>query len=297
MVNNFASEIGEKIRQLRKYTKISQSELAEGICTQAFISQVEKGDVCPSSEMLYRISSRLRVDINYFFDNIYCPRMEYVEEVCNQIREYVLKRDYLNLRTIINFEKRSPLFQSGENKQFLLWHEGICSFYVDKNGEQAIELLDQALSITQLTENVYSEREIEILLSKAIIFSELGENNVSLSTYKKVIKYLEFLPYNPKDIKIPIRIFYNYSKTLTKSGHFIESNKYCDEGISSCKTNSSFYALGELYYQKGLNYYLLNKSEDAIYNFEQSDIIFRFIGNYKFSEYALNRLEKIKKKA
>ena len=39
------SIIGQRIRELRKSLKLSQEELAEGICTQAQISKIEKGDV------------------------------------------------------------------------------------------------------------------------------------------------------------------------------------------------------------------------------------------------------------
>ncbi|MGG4167018.1 helix-turn-helix transcriptional regulator [Rossellomorea vietnamensis] len=39
------SVIGKKIRELRKVVGLTQGDMAEGICTQALISRIEKGDI------------------------------------------------------------------------------------------------------------------------------------------------------------------------------------------------------------------------------------------------------------
>ncbi|MBR8644357.1 helix-turn-helix transcriptional regulator [[Brevibacterium] frigoritolerans] len=54
------------MKELRKQIGLSQEELATGICTQAQISKIEKGDVYPYASTLYLISQRLGVDVNYF---------------------------------------------------------------------------------------------------------------------------------------------------------------------------------------------------------------------------------------
>lgn len=49
--------MGERIRQLRKYRKLSQAELAEKLeVTQGFIGHIEKGRNQPTVEILARIS-------------------------------------------------------------------------------------------------------------------------------------------------------------------------------------------------------------------------------------------------
>ncbi|WP_406686207.1 helix-turn-helix domain-containing protein, partial [Rossellomorea vietnamensis] len=62
------SIIGKKIKELRQEVNITQGELAEGICTQALISRIEKGETDPNATALYQISKRLGVDVNYFFE-------------------------------------------------------------------------------------------------------------------------------------------------------------------------------------------------------------------------------------
>ena len=46
------SAVGKKIKELRKQIGLSQEELAEGICTQAQISKIEKGVVYPYATTL-----------------------------------------------------------------------------------------------------------------------------------------------------------------------------------------------------------------------------------------------------
>ncbi|MBV6684081.1 helix-turn-helix domain-containing protein [Bacillus sp. JRC01] len=82
------SVIGKKIKELRKAIGITQGELAEGICTQALISRIEKGDIYPSATVLYRISQRLGVDVNYFFEIGSTERHDYIKDVERQFHTY-----------------------------------------------------------------------------------------------------------------------------------------------------------------------------------------------------------------
>jgi transcriptional regulator with XRE-family HTH domain len=52
------SVIGKKIKELRRDVGLTQEGLAEGICTQALISRIEKGDIYPSATALYQISKK-----------------------------------------------------------------------------------------------------------------------------------------------------------------------------------------------------------------------------------------------
>lgn len=47
------SIIGKKIKELRQVVGITQGELGDGICTQALISRIEKGDIYPNATSLF----------------------------------------------------------------------------------------------------------------------------------------------------------------------------------------------------------------------------------------------------
>ena len=50
---------GEKIKTARKKKKLSQAELAKGICTQATISNIENKNVCDSLDIFSSVCLRL----------------------------------------------------------------------------------------------------------------------------------------------------------------------------------------------------------------------------------------------
>ena len=60
--------LASRFRSRRLELKLSQSELAEGICKQGQISRIEKGKYNPGSDILYKLAQKLNVPMEYFFD-------------------------------------------------------------------------------------------------------------------------------------------------------------------------------------------------------------------------------------
>ncbi|CAJ1228650.1 helix-turn-helix transcriptional regulator [Levilactobacillus zymae] len=55
--------LGDKLKQYRKQKNLSQQELAEGICTQATVSLMEKKNKVPSIKIILQICRRLNVSL------------------------------------------------------------------------------------------------------------------------------------------------------------------------------------------------------------------------------------------
>jgi transcriptional regulator with XRE-family HTH domain len=265
--------VGQKVKELRKALKITQCQLAEGICTQAYISQLEKGKILPTIEILYHISTKLGVHIQYFFEDVEHNISNYMYELFDHMRNLILKQEYKEVFKIIEFEKKGPLFSYRVVKQFLLWHEGICEFHCNKDTKKALSLLDRALSLRNTTEKNLSERELEILISKGIIQCEIKEYQSAISTFKSIEYYASQHPiiYNQEII---IRLYYNYARTLYLSKDFKKSIEVCTKGIRKCENIKSMYLLGELYYQKGKAYEALEDLEEAINCYKKSEMVF-----------------------
>ncbi|MFC3884600.1 helix-turn-helix domain-containing protein [Bacillus songklensis] len=284
--------IGSIIRELRKMVGLSQKELAQGICTQAQISKLENGDEYPYSITLYEISKRLGVDMNYFFDIIETPRLDYVAEVKNLIRQYIRKRDYDSVAHIVQREKESPLFQTPANKQFLMWHEGICDYYVYKNKDKSLSKLYEAITLTQTSHSYYKEREIEVLNSVAIIHNEEKEFGRAVDIYKTALTQLKYLP-QIKNEKIKIRILYGLSRTLTEMGEYKESLVYSERGIHLCISCESLYLFGELHYQSGCNLIKMQQKEKGTQYLEKAIFIFGLEKNEKFVALVKQQMKKL----
>lgn len=274
------SAIGDKIKELRKLMGLSQKELAQGICTQAQISKIEKGDVYPYASTLYLISQRLGVDVNYFFDIGTTPRIDYVKEVSRQLKLSRRNLKYEEIYQIVKTEEKNALFlQNRRNLQLLLWHKGICYYHLDKNVPKALKLLDEAIQLTH--DKVWSEREIEISLSKGIILFEEGNLPEALSVYEPAKEHLKLLPYLQDDT-IKSRLYYNLARTLTRLGEFNLSTSYCKQAIDYCIERDNLYLLGELHYHVGYNYELKKQIKTAKSYMEKALIIFELQMDEKY---------------
>ncbi|HEU4963984.1 MAG TPA: tetratricopeptide repeat protein [Bacilli bacterium] len=59
--------VGQRIRELRKAAHLTQQELADGVVTRSYISQIEKGMIQPSYDTLEKLANKLSVPVEDFF--------------------------------------------------------------------------------------------------------------------------------------------------------------------------------------------------------------------------------------
>jgi transcriptional regulator with XRE-family HTH domain len=289
------SAIGRKIKELRKTIGITQGELANGICTQALISRIEKGDIYPSATVLYEISQRLGVDVNYFFEIGLTPRLDYIKEVEHQLR--VLRREfrYEEMMEIVRVEEQNPLFTNNEkNLQLLYWHKGLYLFEVKKEREAALQVLQQALELTNTLKKAWTEREMEILLSMGAVYFKENFLEKALEIYNDLRSHLKSYK-RLQDITIKTRLLYNLSRVYTRLGEYKKSIHFINEGIQWCKESEHIFMVGEFYYNLGYNNELLHNYDKAIPHYEKAQLIFHLQNDYKYDQYIEGRLAKLKK--
>lgn len=288
-------KIGEKIKDLRQFKGISQSELSSGICTQGFISKVEKNETYPTANVLFDIATRLGVDLNYFYDGSYnITTVNYVNEVMDQISYYMDKDNYHEVLRIIKTEKNNPLFKTNKLQQYILWREGICTYFINANKDRALKLLDESLSLANTTDRNFSEIELDILSSKAIIYSLEGELEIAESIYGKLIVQLKKIPLI-KNEKLKLRILFNASKNKYDQQKYDESTLLSNEGISYALNLNSLYCLGELYYQKGKSALLSGEknTKSILENMKKAKFIFNLKNNKKFVTYVDEEIDNL----
>jgi transcriptional regulator with XRE-family HTH domain len=275
------SAIGKKIRELRKGAGLTQGELAEGVCTQALVSRMEKGDIYPSAAALYQISLKLGVDVNYFFEIGTTPRLDYVLEVEKQLKRLRVNFKFDEILELVKTEEKNPLFYNDPEKlQLLYWYKGIYAFEVEKDEEAAFSLLNEAFYLTASQKKARTEREMEILLSIGTIHSSLHQHDEALDYYDQIessLKATEQL----YDKTIKPRLFYNIARVLTRLGQYDESTVYCKKALNWCIEEELLWGLGELNYQIGYNYELVNETEKAILYFTRALHMFELRGNEK----------------
>ncbi len=287
------SVIGKKIRELRKAVGLTQGDLAEGVCTQALISRIEKGDIYPSATTLYQISLKLGVDVNYFFEIGTTPRLDYFREVEKQLKSLRVNAKYAEMMDVVRTEEKNPFFyKDNEKLQLLYWHKAIFLFETKKDPESAFPLLQQAYELTANQKKAASEREMEILMTFGTWESLLNNHEKALHHYKKVegvMKHTEQL----FDKSIKTRLFFNTSRVLTRIGHYEESTDYCLKAIKWCLDEEHLWGLGELHYQIGYNYELMGEYEKAIPYIDKSLHMFEVRRDERFLSFVEKRRKEI----
>ncbi len=269
------NDLGIIIKELRMKKNISQSELCHGICSQSQISKIEKGMIYPSSILLYQLSERLGIDPNNIFALTQNKRLKYVENVKYVIKDCLKQKQYKELYEIVKKEKNLNNFQTKEEKQFLIWHEAIAIFMVDRSIKTALDLLNNALKLTLTNFDFLSEREIDIMQTMAIFYAENKNYEKGINILKRCLTNFNKLDF-PRDKEIKLKIMLNLAKCLDSIYQHEEAIKYLDKGIKLAINLNTLYLLGELFYLKGQ--YLLkikqHNVEEVVYNWKKALFIF-----------------------
>ncbi|MFB4163100.1 helix-turn-helix domain-containing protein [Alteribacillus sp. JSM 102045] len=284
------SRVGKKIQELRRYHSLTQADLANGICTQAQVSKIENGTIIPYSNTLFQISERLGADMYYFFEEARSDRPDYVEEVFEQLKEFRFNQEYKEIRSILQYEKANPLFQQGYYKQYMMWHESICLYHLDRKTEEAVQLINEAFSVDD--NPTFTERKGEMMNTLAI-FYDLEKD------YKKASKICKEALYNLhqlkriKNVSIELRLIYTLTKSLTNQKQYESSVFWCEKGIKRCIDSNNMYVFGELLYQKGRNLIFLDKKEEGAKSWSKALAVFEVTSQKHLAEIVRKELQQI----
>ncbi|WP_139994836.1 helix-turn-helix domain-containing protein [Kurthia sp. Dielmo] len=276
--------ISKRLKEIRVKRGYTQAQLAKDICTQAMISNFEKGESVPSSIVLFQLAEKLNLDINYFFygELEQSKNTKYINnnsEAKELIRKLVRKKDYESINYIIKNERDRKNFNSFEDEQFLLWHEAISEYYLFNTGNKAIQKLESIVKDTQNKET-HTIQDISIMNSIAIMYFEIKEYDLSLKKYEECI--FAYKKLNSKDALLEIRILYGFSRTLSALEKIEEAILNCKKAIRLCVNQESLYLLGELYFQLGRNSSILKKLDESKEFFNKAEVIFGIQGKDEF---------------
>lgn len=275
------SIIGKKIRELRKAIGITQGELADGICTQALVSRMEKGDIYPSATVLYRISQKLGVDVNYFFEIGSTERFDYIKNVERLLNNYRFKLQYDELIELVRKEEKNPIFiNHKENRQLLEWNKAIYIAEVENDKDRAISVLLDAYHLTADPKRAMSEREMRLQLSLGNFLSLQDKYEEALAVYERVQDALGPNPYL-QDKSIQTRIYYHTARILTRLGRYDESMEYCRKGLKWTIGEERLFGIADLFYQIGFNLELKGELEDSLPYFQKGAELLSYPKEYE----------------
>ena len=148
--------LASRLKQRRKELKLSQKELADGICKQGQISRLENGEYTPGSDLLHELAKRLKVSMDYFFDEENnSSRNSELLDFKNLSKKFIHYRNYESLRYIYELENAKKHQLSLSDKMYMEWIHSLIQFYYYEKKDKAIDQLEETLSQFKKTDINY----------------------------------------------------------------------------------------------------------------------------------------------
>lgn len=236
--------LASRLKERRKALKISQKELAEGICKQGQISRIENGEYTPGSELLYALSRKLRVSMDYFFDEQVQDEKNELENFRLVAENFISQRDYSSLKYLYNLESKSSSHLSLSDKMYLEWIQTLVLFYCDDNKLEAVSKLEKLLKERNISEINYL-RFSNTLFNFYYDIDNLNQFNEIRDNLEKRVDNL--IIHTIEELELSIKFNYNISRYLWLQNNVEGALNKISETIRLCKRYRSNYLLADLY--------------------------------------------------
>lgn len=234
--------LAEKFRLKRKELRLSQQTLAEGICEQSQISKIERGHFIPSADLLFKLSQRLEVPLDYFFNE----QIEIKSNLSNfkQLSAHLLDdRNYNDLEYLYKIEIERGSFLTLEDRTYLEWVKSIIDFYQYNLQFDAISHLENILSKVSSTTLIY----LKVLNTLSNFYSLVGREEDYEKNYSHLMELYQTKNFEHQEFLFGyIRVRYNYAHYLVSKEKYNEAIQEALETIELCKQRQTSYQLAPL---------------------------------------------------
>ncbi|WP_176560370.1 tetratricopeptide repeat protein [Brevibacillus dissolubilis] len=262
------NQVGRKLRELRKKMQLTQGDLAEGICNRSYISQIEKGDVIPSPEILEQLAVRLEAQLSDLWVDTEHPQLSKME-IENAIRNVinsVESHDWEQIRKWLT--KLQSIHLNSEGRAVYLWAKGIISQY-----DQDFEASER-----YYLESIEEARELGDPLTLIRSLTSLGAMYSKTTHPQKAVSYInEALRLaNEHEISglIRISIYHTLGVMHGTLGEYNSAIEQLQQAVSLNRSYRTFYKIEEIFLSIAVcKYYLKEYSEAERYNMLALDII------------------------
>lgn len=236
--------LATRLKNKRKELKLSQKELAEGICEQGQISRMEQGKYSPGSELLFQLSKRLNVSMNYFFEDTEVSSLENIDKFKELSRKFLDQRDYESLQYIYELEKAKRSRLSIKDQLYLDWIDTLVQFHYYKHQTEAVAKLEKILSSMKKSDFYY----LQLGNTLANFYFDLGQEDNYQELYKLLKENIRSLSVqNLEQLELLIKFRYNYCRYLWLHEQISEAIEEITDTIATCRKYDSSYRLADLY--------------------------------------------------
>ncbi|MEF9938178.1 MULTISPECIES: helix-turn-helix transcriptional regulator [Carnobacterium] len=252
--------LGAKLKNARIAKGLSQKELAEGICTQATISQMENHNKVPTMSIFVDICKRLEISqAEITSDDDSEINHTIFLEVSLLCKQYKFIEAHERLTKSIKIHE----LKSNSNKKKYYYFLGLTYLFGLANDDEALFYFNLGLTLQSNELTV-----IDLLLTNGI-----GSVYEIKKEYEKARIYFDKSILDISKLKVPvdtilvelISLYFNTAKFYKNYQGYSIAIEFLEKGIQLSRTYSNYYLLEFILYEKGVNLYLIeNKVSEEV---------------------------------
>ncbi|HEL1541790.1 TPA: helix-turn-helix transcriptional regulator [Streptococcus suis] len=269
---------GSRFKQRRKELGLTQSALAKDICEQSLISRIENTNLSPSSEILFLLSNRLGVTMNYFFEEFVQESRHSIGKIRTIFSQQLLLRNYEIVEQLYVKEVESRHLLNEEDKAYLDYIFILVRFYLYNERDFAIKEFDRLNAIIAPHYYFY----LDFLNSYTIFLGEVGEDDKYMELVSNVKSEVSKLDLSINaDFQAYIKIGYNYARFLLKRKQTNLALDEVTELINQLNAYNSSFLLPDLLCLLGNISKGLLREDEVLDLYEQALVLYKLQGNTK----------------
>lgn len=294
-------QLGPIIRARREELRISQEDLADGICSVPTLSRIENGERMPTKNHFEMLMQRLgysAMSLDFFTDK----RDFLIHQTKIKIRYAYISENYELVKN--SLDEFSCLLENPSkiDEQFLMLFRTMLTQAKQTNATN-LALFEEALMltcpryITGHIPHVLSYEEIILLNNIAICYDiEKDRNRAIFILYTLKENYEHHMISTDEALRTQPMILYNLSKFLGLSGRYDECVEICDLGIRIAKATGRCPLLAKTLYNRGWALIQRNAPGDreaAETSLKQAYHVSEALGKHKDAEFVRNYYGKV----
>jgi len=256
--------LGRTIRTLRQRRGMSQSELAEGICTQSEISRIENDLVLPQLNTLKKIAARLGVTLYELSEG--SEESSQRLETLRRIHRYIRQQKWQELLTLLDEEEQTAASREPFFRATLNWARAVAVMEAEDKPHRAISLLHNLLhKMVPLT--LALQGQVEMTLGDALLRTAQPEE--ARHILELAFQRMESAPsqYEPW---VPVRTAYLLSLAHWQLNQAPKSLYWVETALELADAHDLRYLVGHAHLQAAIILAHTGRPSDALRHLEKA---------------------------
>ncbi|XJS11633.1 helix-turn-helix domain-containing protein [Aerococcaceae bacterium WGS1372] len=251
----------ERFIEQRKMKGVSQSELCDGICTQATLSRFENNGHIPNIKILIQLCNRLDLSLSELFPKVEIQNDEIVRQMDKAEFQLILSEYSIATKIINQIQTDTLDYPHLKTRYFYL--KAFTMIHNNETPTDCLFMLDQILLMqTQEDSNIFS---LIAYTGSGMVYYSMNDVEKAEVYFNKVLEQIYTMQTNStEDIWRVLHIVYQSSQFYSDIGEIDISNELAKHAIRICSDNHVTYYLARAAIQLAENAMKTDEAKEEI---------------------------------